>query len=57
MNKLDPNQKIKKQPVFHIPLKPNEILVSRKQHFKVYMERIHKLLFNQDKIYQEGKGA
>ena len=40
---------IKKNPVYHQPLKPNEILVNRKKHFCVYMKRIHNLLFNVDK--------
>ena len=59
---------LKKNPVFHHPLKPNEILVSRKKHFSVYMKRIHTLLFNVDKkdktlvttfdeVYLQGMGA
>ena len=27
---------------------PNEILVSSKKHFKVYIDRIHKLLYESD---------
>ena len=40
---------VKKQPVFHLPLKPNEIMVSRHKHFSIYTKRIHKLFFTQEK--------
>ena len=33
-----------------LPLKPNEILVSRNKPFKVYMERVHKLLFTKQRV-------
>ena len=39
----------RKQPIFHVPPKPNEILVTRKKHFAIYIKRMHTLLFNVDK--------
>jgi hypothetical protein len=37
---------MKKSPVFHLPLKQNEILVTRKKHPAIYLKRIHKLFFD-----------
>ena len=46
----DGDQFLKKEPVSHRPLKPNEIIVSRHKHFSIYMKRIHKLFFTQEKV-------
>ena len=49
-----------KQPLFHtIPLKPNQVLVSRKKHPRIYHERIHKLFFSMghDEVYVQAVGA
>ena len=35
-----------KQPLFHLgPLADNQVLVSRKKHPRIYLERIHKVFF------------
>ena len=41
------------------PLKPNQVLVSRKKHPRIYHERIHKLFFtlNHDVVYVQAVGA
>ena len=49
-----------KQPLFHFgPLQDNQVLISRKKHPRIYLERIHKVFFtlNQDSCFLQAVGA
>lgn len=49
----------KKTPAFHLPLKTNDILVSRKKPQAVYLKRVQELFFdlNQTEVYIQAIGA